>query len=549
LGSVGKKDISGDIDLAVDVKDIMDKTMSDKAIQAWSIDPAKVDASVIVLKSRARTATDVSLRIKAFLKELVSHINKTSKLLKCDEKKITPGNIFGRFPQYSSDGPNGKFVQLDWMVGDLPWLTFSYFSAEYPKTSNVKGLHRTQLMLAAFQALDMSFIHITGVKDKITGEVVANNPDEAIASLNKGFGLKLTKTAVEDFYKLNDQLAKTQKYQLILDIYFKILDSTRCDIPDVLQANWIKNKSRLHLTGKFLPDNSALKSLQESGSTGADRIASRNDFNQFIKSYEAILKKFPGFVSIKPSGSYNSDASKTSFGDIDLITHIQGTDKAKVKKDLAKFLEALPASIVVPFSSPRYTGVRSLNTGEIITIRYFDPKVGYSVQVDNIIAIDADEANFKQKFLDFPAEKQGLILGLIKTVLIETPVAKVFKTLGIKAPTSLPKDEEYEFNLSSVSLQLRHVIYEAGSFKQKARSVVWQSTDFDLVEKLLHEYDLTGSFDKLLKTAKSNLKNDRSPQRMAGVFKTMISVKSGEVGTEKGAGKLRSIAAVSKAFV
>ena len=49
-----------------------------------------------------------------------------------------------------------------------------------------------------------------------------------------------------------------------------------------------------------------------SGSTGADRIQSREHFKKFLVSYESLLKKFPGFVSIKPSGSYNSNLNKTS---------------------------------------------------------------------------------------------------------------------------------------------------------------------------------------------------------------------------------------------
>ena len=59
-----------------------------------------------------------------------------------------------------------------------------------------------------------------------------------------------------------------------------------------------------------------------SGSTGADRIQSREHFKKFLVSYENLIKKFPGFVSIEPSGSYNSNPNKTEFGDIDLITHI-----------------------------------------------------------------------------------------------------------------------------------------------------------------------------------------------------------------------------------
>lgn len=288
-----------------------------------------------------------------------------------------------------------------------------------------------------------------------------------------------------------------------------------------------------------------------SGSTGAERVRSREDFKIFLKSYERLLKKFPGFVSIAPSGSYNSDLSKNTFGDIDLITLIdgRGKDKKAVKKELAAFLAKLPDDVAVPFSSPRYNGKKFLNTGEIVTIRYQDPQLGYSVQVDNIIALDKTEARFKEKFLNFPAEKQGLILGLIKVATIETPLPKLLRTIGVDSSIAdgLREDQEYEMNLSSIELQLRKVTYEGiGSFKQKSREIVWTSRDFSIIEKVLSKYDLDASFEDLLAQTKRNLKNQRSKNRIKGIFSSMISVKSGEVGTPKGNNKLAAIDKINK---
>jgi hypothetical protein len=48
------------------------------------------------------------------------------------------------------------------------------------------------------------------------------------------------------------------KLNQVLDIYLRILDSTRADIPLDLQEYWITNQSRLGLKGKFLPDDSNL---------------------------------------------------------------------------------------------------------------------------------------------------------------------------------------------------------------------------------------------------------------------------------------------------
>jgi hypothetical protein len=45
----------------------------------------------------------------------------------------------------------------------------------------------------------------------------------------------------------------------LYDIYLKILDQTKVDIPEDLQKYWIDNHDRLGLIGKYLPDDSNLK--------------------------------------------------------------------------------------------------------------------------------------------------------------------------------------------------------------------------------------------------------------------------------------------------
>jgi hypothetical protein len=289
--------------------------------------------------------------------------------------------------------------------------------------------------------------------------------------------------------------------------------------------------------------------LKESGVAGADRVKSRQDFKQFLASYQHVLSKFPGFVSMTPSGSYNSNPNKQDFGDIDLIVHIQSDqDKATVKKELQAFFTKMPETVIVPFSSAKHAGKRTYNAGELISVRYHDDALGYSAQVDNIVALDAAEASFKQSFLDMPAEEQGLILGLTKIATIETEPAVLFQKLGIKIKEPLAQDQEYEFNLSGVELQLRRVTYEPGTFKQANREVLWSSKNFNDVQKLLFQYDLTAGFDDLLQQCKRNIRNPRSGERMKGVFASMISVKSGEVGTAKGAGKEAALAKIQQTF-
>jgi hypothetical protein len=552
LGSVGKKAVSGDIDLGVDSKDILDKEMSDKSVAEWNIDPVDLKKEFDELSKRARTSTPAQLRLKAFLKLLAVYINKKSTRLNCDEKKVTDGNIFFVFPQIDEKGKELDIgVQMDWMVGNIEWLKFSYYSAAYPKDSNVKGLHRTQLMLAAFQVANMSFNHVTGVKDKETGKIIAQDAESALGVLGKKLGFTISRTDAEDYFKLHKLLKdklKPADYQSLLKIYLKILDSTRADIPSDMQADWIKLQKEMGFKGKFLPDDSALKkyateeTIQESGSAGGERIKSRADYAKFVSSFESVIKHFPGFESLETSGSFNSDKKKESFGDIDAIISVTSSkDKAQVKKDLVDFFLKKPESVITPFTSDRYKGKRTLNTGEIVTVRFFDNKLGYAVQIDSIIALSKDESYFKKSFLDLPAEKQGLVLGLVKVALIENKPEVLLKKMGINVPMDLRKDEEYEFNLSSVELSLRKVKYKPGTKEQESRETIWTSKKFSDIEKVLFQYDLSVSFDDLLNKIKTTTKNPRSPLRIKGVFNSMVSIKSGEVGTPKGDNKQKAL--------
>jgi hypothetical protein len=260
LGSVGKKDESGDIDLGMSVDQFMDKD-GNPLLSNWGIDKAEFDALYEKIRKRSRSSTEAQSKLRAMLELVAISIEKKSQFIDTDIKAAGGGSIFCNFPQFDEKGNElkEKSVQIDINVGNLDWLNFSYYSNTYK--DNVKGLHRTQLMLSMFQALDMMFKHSTGVTSKSTGEVVATNPQEAVDVLNKGFNINLTQDILNDYFELMDYLKKNlpeDKLNKILDIYLKILDSTRADIPFDLQNYWIENQDRLGLKGKFLPDNSKL---------------------------------------------------------------------------------------------------------------------------------------------------------------------------------------------------------------------------------------------------------------------------------------------------
>ena len=260
LGSVGKKDESGDIDLGMSVDQFMTKDGT-PLLDNWNIDKAEFDALYEKIRKRTRSATETQSKLRAMLELIAIDIEKNSQFIDTDIKAAINGSIFCKFPQFDKNNQEieNKSVQIDVNVGNLDWLNFSYYSNTYK--DNVKGLHRTQLMLAMFQVLDMMFKHSTGVTSKTTGETLATNSQEAINVLNKGFNLSLSQDILHDYFELMNVLKKNlpkEKLNQILDIYLKILDSTRADIPFDIQDYWIANQERLGLKGKFLPDNSNL---------------------------------------------------------------------------------------------------------------------------------------------------------------------------------------------------------------------------------------------------------------------------------------------------
>jgi hypothetical protein len=283
-----------------------------------------------------------------------------------------------------------------------------------------------------------------------------------------------------------------------------------------------------------------------SGSAGGNRIT-RSSVAKTVEEYiNKVLSKFPGFKGAKPSGSYNTNA-KDDFGDIDLIVNLTATDKKNIKVELAKYLSSLPDDVIVPFKSDKYKGKKHLNSGEIITILY--PIIGQPnefVQIDNIVSISDEEAEFKKEFLDYPAEIQGLLLGLAKVICLEEDPKTVFARLGIKNVPELEPNQEYEFNLSSVGLTLRIVTLD--NFKETDRTEVWKTANWSSIKKLFEGYKINGSFEDLLNDIVSKIKNTRSKNRIKGIFSSMISVKSGEVGTPKGDNKTKAIEKVTQSL-
>ena len=287
-----------------------------------------------------------------------------------------------------------------------------------------------------------------------------------------------------------------------------------------------------------------------SGAAGGTRIP-RSAVEQTVKDYtDNILSKIEGFKDAKLSGSFNRP-EKEDFGDIDIIVTIE-TDKDKklVKKEISTLFQSLPDNELPPLQNPKYKGRKYINHGEMVSNLYpISGMPGEFVQVDNIISLSQEEGEFKKTILDYPAELQGLILGLVKTPLLEEDPKEVFNRMGIKDIPQAGQDQEYEFHIDTSGLTLRLVTY-GENYRILNSNTVWQSKDFKDVEKLLKGYNLQGTFEDIVTKVRA-LKNERSKNRVKGFFKKSIKVGAAEKGTPKGDTKqkaLDTVAQISESF-
>ena len=284
-----------------------------------------------------------------------------------------------------------------------------------------------------------------------------------------------------------------------------------------------------------------------SGSIGANRIP-RAAVETTLKAYiDKVLKKFPGFKSAKISGSYNTTV-KPDHGDIDLVINIEGDeqDRKKLKQNFAAYISSLPDDITIPFTSGRHVGKKAAGTGDIVIVQFaIEGYPDLTVQIDNMIVASEQESEYRKSFLDLPAEKQGLLVGLAKAQLLEEDPIEIFKRLGITNIPKLDKNQELEFNLSNKGLTLRLVTL-GDNFKELGRNEIWTSFNWSDVEKLFKDYKLDGTWEELLESINSKLKNSRSRNRVKGIFNSLVVINAGEAGTDKGNNKLKAKETVDK---
>ena len=228
VGSAGKKPISGDLDLAIDWTHIA-RSFTSAELQKWGIEWDDWNDLYTKIHKRARTATYQMSKMRALLTLISAKL--TEKMDVND--RVTAGNIFTCFEQHDESGPTGDYVQVDWMVGDIDWLQWSYYSHG---EISLKGLHRTQFLVALFSEIGYTFNHFSGIKEKKTSEWTITSPEDALGLLSEHYGM-VTHSQTQTFAQLHSWLLRADpaSYFRVISRYREILRIQKENIPNVLQ--------------------------------------------------------------------------------------------------------------------------------------------------------------------------------------------------------------------------------------------------------------------------------------------------------------------------
>ena len=228
VGSAGKKDLSGDLDLAIDHTHIV-RNFTGSEIGKWGFSFEEWNDLYLKIKKRARTATDEMCKMRALLTLISAKLTENNIDV---GGQVTAGNIFTCFPQYDENGPTGDYVQIDWMVGDVEWLRWSYYSHG---EISLKGLHRTQFLVALFSEIGYTFNHFSGIKKKNTSDWTITSPEDALKLLSEHYG-DIDHSQTETFARLHSWLLRSDSraYFRVVSRYREILKTQKENIPNVL---------------------------------------------------------------------------------------------------------------------------------------------------------------------------------------------------------------------------------------------------------------------------------------------------------------------------
>lgn len=228
VGSAGKKELSGDLDLAIDHTHII-RSFTESEIGKWDIEFEEWSALYDKIRKRARSATDEMCKMRSLLTLISAKIAENNIDV---GDRVTAGNIFTCFEQHDEHGPTGDFVQIDWMIGDIDWLCWSYYSHG---EEGLKGLHRTQFLVALFSEIGYTFNHFSGLKKKKTKEWLINDPEDALRILSEHYG-DIEYSQTQTFAELHSWLLNCDSslYSGVITKYKDILRLAKAVIPKEL---------------------------------------------------------------------------------------------------------------------------------------------------------------------------------------------------------------------------------------------------------------------------------------------------------------------------
>ena len=130
LGSAGKKDVSGDIDLALSNDLVKDS-------KSWGISPTRVLEYYDKFAKRARTATHEQLMKRAFIVSVADVIESESELIGVDTKGSGSGSLFCTFPQLDE---NGEQIGMEMLLVERPFfISVLYQCVEGKSIENTEG--------------------------------------------------------------------------------------------------------------------------------------------------------------------------------------------------------------------------------------------------------------------------------------------------------------------------------------------------------------------------------------------------------------------------
>jgi hypothetical protein len=188
LGTTGKKDTSGDLDLAVDVSSTT-KADLEATLLAWVQDKigGEVNGKEWIRKS------GINVHFKTPIK---------------------------------GDDSNG-FVQTDFMFGDPDWMKFSLQGSG--PNSPYKGMHRHILLSSIAKTKGMKWSANEGLKDRETNELVSQDPNQIAKTL---LGQTATPSTLESVESIVNFIKKLPNYEELVADAVESFARDGLELPD-----------------------------------------------------------------------------------------------------------------------------------------------------------------------------------------------------------------------------------------------------------------------------------------------------------------------------